>query len=645
MSRPLSLTQAKKDPAAFLTRLRTATPSPLYFVGFPDPPPGGRASRESHHVPVEDVQFIESLGGPELLLHLRDGSRLRTEGATLGQVLNRIQVAGYRFLKPHRTTAVRVELLAGVGIEREEIGEFSSPDPRPSITQVDAPGLAYEVTIDDEGQRNLRAYDPAVVELSPALRKLDESGLTVGIMAARRYRLRFANTTATSPIGPGKTEEELVAEVAPCTVPPLTRLDRSEPEPRAIKLQREQGLLTVGGPEFWRLALKAEKTDEEKEAWRDAWMLRNLSVEEGVRLFHYATQPTLEEGEELEPKHWIDKSQAIRNSIWQVHQWLQWGVLDVLKREDEEDDDDWWDDPPTVPPVARVLEDEPDDPDADKPNVRTLWYRFGKGMLKDWQLYRKKDDDVFDHTITKMARELGLVRYRDFGFKDTLRKYRALGEQRPHLVVITEKDTMEGLTLKMAERVGGSHLVLSGEPPKITMEYLTEELIEVLKQKGPLEDQEVHVFGLVDFNAAGTNILESVQEDIIHYGRYVDEDGRERKLKAVHAHTLVYSEDMPDALVESKRTAQIHYKEEWVYVGNKRYRAKVFEEGAGNVSRLTFVKDWYERVVKDPRFHRRVVHPGNMVEEWYYGLEVDDHPPSRLKQRFKQIVTKLKLLK
>lgn len=655
MSSRLSLTQAKKDPAAFLARLRAAAPAPLHFVGFPDPLPDGGSSRERHHVPVEDVQFIDSLGGPELLLHLRDGSRLRTEGATLAQVLKPIQAAGYRFLKPHRATAIRVELLAGAAIERDEIDQLPPPEPRPSVTQVDAPGLAYEVTFDEEGQRSLRAYDPAFLELPPALRELDELGITAGIMAARRYRLRFANTDATSPIGPGTTEERVIAEIAPYTVPPLTRLDRSEPEPRGIKLQREQGLVTIGGPAFWRLALKAEKTDEEKADWRDAWMLRHLPVEEGVRLFRYATKPTveLEEDEEFLLKYWIDKSQAIRNSIWQVHQWLQWGVLDVIKREDEEDEDDWWDEP-VPPPVARVLEDDEadedeeedeEDPDANKPNVRTLWYRFGKGMLKDWKLYRKKDDGVFDHTITTMARRLGLVRYRDFGFKDTLRKDRALGEFRPHLLVVTEKDTMEGLTLKMAKHVGGSHLVLSGEPPKITMEYLTEELIEVLKQKGPLEEQEVHVFGLVDFNAAGTNILESVQEDLVHYGRYVDDDGKERKLGAVHAHTLVYSEDMPDELVEKKRTAQIHYREEWVYVGNKRYRGKVFEEGAGNVSRLTFVKEWYEEKVKDPRFHRRVVHPDKMVEEWYYGIEVDDHPPGRLKQRFKQIVTKLKLLK
>jgi hypothetical protein len=448
-----------------------------------------------------------------------------------------------------------------------------------------------------------------------------------------------ASTEETCPIGPGRTEQRVTEEMAPATYPTLTRLDHPEPDSRYASRVRTEGLVTVGGHDFWRLAMKKEKTQEEKDAWIERYKIANLSVEEAAKLFRYKGEPS-EDPEKL--LKWIDRTAAMKNIVWQVHQWKQWGIIDAIKRlEDDDgdddqddgndDDDDWWD-----------PGDGPEDPQERKPNIRTLWYRYGKDALTRWGIqHQEKDSEDFNALVPHLARKKELVLYREFDFKDGLRKRRAIGEKRPHILVVTEKDGMEGITLIFARRVGGSHLILSGEPPKITMEYFTEDLVHELLKHGDLADQEVHVFGLVDFNAAGYHILESVRKDIAHYVERLTGE----KLKKVHAHNLVSPEDMSDDLILSERTIQVQYRERWVYIGGKRVKAKDFSGGAGSVSRLTVVRNWYEDFINDNRFHETEKLESRLIRETYYGLEIDDHPPSRLKRRFRDIITRLKLLK
>ena len=94
MSDPLSLQQAKRDPKAFLEQLRQAAPGPLLIAGYPEPPPGGKRPKARRHVLAEDVDSIDSLGAESLLLHLRDGTRIETEGTTIGKLVGRLVAAG-----------------------------------------------------------------------------------------------------------------------------------------------------------------------------------------------------------------------------------------------------------------------------------------------------------------------------------------------------------------------------------------------------------------------------------------------------------------------------------------------------------------------------------------------------------------------
>ena len=102
-------------------------------------------------------------------------------------------------------------------------------------------------------------------------------------------------------------------------------------------------------------------------------------------------------------------------------------------------------------------------------------------------------------------------------------------------------------------------------------------------------------------------------------------------------------EDMSDEEIISHRTAQVHFREEWRYVGGKRTKVRHYE--AGNPSRFTFVQKRFKAHGNDQRFHELNVYSGGLTEEVYFGLEVDDHPEELLKNRFKDIVTRLKLLK
>lgn len=632
MSEPLSLQQATADPRAFLERLRQATPAPLMIAGYPEPPLAGERAKVRRHVLAIEVDSIDSLGGSDLRLHLRDGTRLRTEGATLAALLGYLERAGYRFLKPHNHHALRIERAGGVGIDRDPIPLPAPQRARRSMAKEDNqihPDLArlqVEIVGDEDGSTAIRFVEPLPTRSSIELQK------------ATRYHLRLASSEATCPIGPGETQKRVIGRLAPFTCPSLTRLDRPEPDSRYAETVRNEGLVTVGGADFWALAMKKEKTQAERDAWIEQHKISNLTVAEAAALFSYKGTPA----GASETKDWIERTKAMKNIVWQVHQWMQWGIIDAIKRLEEEttdpdpdpgdDDDDWdWDEP-----------GDPDDPEEKKPNIRTLWYRYGKDALVNWGIHRdKKDEENFQRFIPYLARNQALFLYREFGFKDRMRKRRAIGTRRPHILVATEKDGMEGTATQFARQVGGSHLVLSGQPPKITMEYLTSDLLHELLKRGPLEAQEVHVFGLVDFNAAGYDILESIRSDIEHYVHRISGT----RLKAVHSHNLVHIADMTDELIFTERKLQVQYQEKWVYVGGTRVKGKDFSDGAGNFSRLTTVKDWFDAHINDPRFHEvEKVGPG-LVKETYYGLEIDDHPPGRLRRRFQDIVTKLKLLK
>lgn len=621
MSRKLSLAAVKRDPGRLLALVRDAAPAPLFFAGTPDPLPKGYKKRERLHVPASDVEVLQSLGEDQLRLHLGDGSRLLVRGISLGQAVKRLNAAGYRFEKPHSRYAAPLDRVAGIAIDREEL---PAPSPtRTSPPELDLSRLQVAIEPTEGGASSVHLYDPLLVE-HPGIGDLQAT-----IFEARRYELLFPGPDNRCPIGPGDTETRVVETLATRTAPVLQRLDRPMPESRYAAGVRKEGLVTVGGPAFWSLVMDPGTTDEARAAWVDRWTIHNLPLEEALELFRYAGEPR----GATEPKHWIDKERAIQNIIWQVHQWKVWGLIDSIKQDVEGpgdapweppgggDGDDWWDDP-----------GQPDDPDRRKPNIRTLWYRYVKGALKSWGIHTAGDDESFGDQIKRMARDLELFRYRDFDFKDVLRRRRKLGERRPHLLVVAEKAGMEALAVKFAERVSGSYLILSGEPPKITMEYLTEELIARMVAGGELSDQEVHVFGLVDFNAAGANILRSVREDLEHYAARLSGS----KLRAVHAHNLVHVEDMSDELIEDHRTAQVHYVDEHAYSGGKKIVVRRFH--AGNPSRLTVVKQWFEEHVRDERFREVIQHVGKLEEAIYYGLEVDDHPEPLLMQRFKDIV-------
>jgi len=636
MSDPLSLQQAKRDPKAFLERLRQAAPAPLLIAGYPDPPPGGKRPKVRRHVLAEEIDSIDSLGTDSLLLHLRDGTRVQTEGTTIGKLVSRLVDGGYRFLKPHKHHAIRIERAGGIGVDRDPLPAPAEPRaslssvPEPHEFEPDLSRMEVEIVRDEDGGQAIRMVDP--------LAALDALDLRVRVFEKLRYHLWISSSDAPCPIGPGNTEERVMAALAPFTSPPLVQLQRPEPDSRYAKRARDEGLITVGGPAFWRLAMKREKTQEEKDSWIARHQISNLSVAEAAQLFRYKGAPS----GAAELRDWIERSTAMKNIIWQVHQWMQWGIIDAIRRLEEEpaepepgtgDDDDggFWD-----------LPGDDDDPEEKKPNIRTLWYRYGKDALTGWGIHREhKDDEEFQSFVPYLARNQELFLYSELGFKDRMRKRRAIGATRPHLLVVTEKDGMEGLTTLFAKVVGGSHLVLSGQPPKITMEYLTRDLVHELTKRGDLSNQEVHIFGLVDFNAAGYDILESVRADVEHYVERLTG----AKLKAVHSHNLVDPDDMSDALVLEERKLQVQYEEKWVYVGGSRVKAKDFSDGAGSVSRLTVVRKWFEEHINDPRFHEtEKVAPG-LLKETYYGLEIDDHPPSRLKRRFRDIVTELRLLR
>lgn len=592
------------DPQGFLARLLAARPRELYIVGLPDPlPKGAGRNPPKRHVLADQIQVLESVAGGEVGLHLLDGTRIKIE-ARLSHLVQKLTKAGYRIHKPHNDYAVRIDRLQAVAT----VAPPEDPPEPPLEPPEPVPPPATPLAIVRDG---ISSYSMLVASEARG-RSLDAS--PVKLLGKKhsgpRYQLLSPGLDTPCPIAPGKAEEVLIDLLAQVTAPAIPRLDRPVPESAHATVLRQQRILTVGGPDFWALILKkppapgdaAAKAarEAEKKAFRLRWAIQRISKEEALRLFPLSTDPDA-----------VNKPVATRNIIWQVHQWLQGGLIQsITDEEDDDQDGDWWDD--------------------DTPNLRALWYRFGKIALKRWaDVDEVKDDERFNQTLTRMARRLELVRYSDFGFVDRMAKARALGTTRPHLILVTEKADMEGFTKKLAEKVGASHLILQGEPPHITMDYLTRELCERLTADGSLADRTVHAFGLCDFNAAGANILESVIEDIAYYGKPYG-------LRKVESHNLVDLARLPDEVVFAKRASQAHYVEQWVHVGGKKVKARKFSDGSPSF--LTRVEQWFKGQVNDPRFHQLVELEGGLKEETYFGLEVNTLPRRPLVERFVEVL-------
>lgn len=147
-------------------------------------------------------------------------------------------------------------------------------------------------------------------------------------------------------------------------------------------------------------------------------------------------------------------------------------------------------------------------------NLRTYWYVYVKVLLSrlGYDVENPKYCDKLNKVFTELIVKHRLFRYVDFGFVDTLLR-RYVGKQNGHLVLFVEKKGRYPHTLQIAKKYDATAISSDGFPNHIDIEFFIREMAE----KGTLRDQ-IHIFGMVDYDPSGYWILNEFKQQLLDYG-------------------------------------------------------------------------------------------------------------------------------
>jgi len=144
-------------------------------------------------------------------------------------------------------------------------------------------------------------------------------------------------------------------------------------------------------------------------------------------------------------------------------------------------------------------------------NLRTFWYQYTKPVLA-----HISDDDhaktdpytVMIRCFQAMVMEDKFFKYKDFDFTDENWENRRIGEERPELLIFSEKTGWFRLLRRWHERWSVSVLALGGFPSALSSEYT----VEYLKPR--IGRKKVRLIGIVDYDPSGAQIAVSFAEQL-----------------------------------------------------------------------------------------------------------------------------------
>ncbi|MCO4779011.1 MAG: LytTR family transcriptional regulator [Flavobacteriaceae bacterium] len=279
----------------------------------------------------------------------------------------------------------------------------------------------------------------------------------------------------------------------------LTQLSYLEPINEHAEKIRSYGLKSFGREAIQNVDISSES---EKKKFRLRYGIHNFNHNQLVKEFHERTHIDQ-----------IDKARVIRNTIYQIFEWLKWGILDKFDG-----------------------------------SMRRLWYKYispsVKKILPDKTNFIAEESDVYDYFNDFV--ELGFFKYKDFGFLDRYEFYREVGELNPNLLVFMEKTTIFGFPRRLARKHSTSLLVTSGQVPWITSEYMCDNLKKVIPNpKTPLT-----FFTLTDLNPGGFSIGNNLKKRFAFHG-----------YKNIEVIQIITPDLYSDDLIAKNRIPLISWKE------------------------------------------------------------------------------------
>lgn len=320
---------------------------------------------------------------------------------------------------------------------------------------------------------------------------------------------------------------------------------------------RELEILKFG----WRDLDRLDASDPEAvEEFLEKWDIKRFNRPKALKFFRQVG--------ELE----IDKRKFIKNIIYQYYQFIKKGIEPVIDG-----------------------------------NIRSLWYRIKAVLAYHSNALEPGDVDVFYNVLTEMVEDYMVFKYKDFGFMDVNEPYRGIGATRPEIILASEKIGHFFTIKTLAEKAGASFMCMKGEPAHITLEYFSDDLMEVAG------DKEKSVYVISDIDPAGHSIEQNFIEGLEKHGHVL-------KTKVALVDLDIFEE------------GQVGYDR----IPVVRYEIKdneIIPIPPAAMGQVTKATDWFENVIQDDRLKSVVEYPDKKIVT-IWGMESDAAEKSKIRKRF-----------
>ena len=279
----------------------------------------------------------------------------------------------------------------------------------------------------------------------------------------------------------------------------VDHLDYLEPRDSRAEKLRSYGLKTFGLEEI----MKGEVKTEGQIKW--------FKSRYGIHRFY--TKQLQEEFPEKTTGD-IDKARVMRNIIWQVWNWIQWGFIPKFSG-----------------------------------SIRSLWYKYIVFVLKRNPQLKAKNQSQDEATLYDYFNDfvaLGLFTYADFGFRDPFEASRGVGFHFPRAMLYAEKSSLLSLVQRLGEKYSISWLMTRGQVPWITAEYMAKDLKERI---GDLSTK-LLFFTMTDLNPGGLSIARNLKKRFEFHG-----------FKNIQTHPVIDLSLFTDEDIEAFRAPLLSWRE------------------------------------------------------------------------------------
>ncbi len=147
--------------------------------------------------------------------------------------------------------------------------------------------------------------------------------------------------------------------------------------------------------------------------------------------------------------------------------------------------------------------------------IKTTMYRAGYLTRADlgWDPHHRAPATtsflLLQTLLAQMVGEDRLCTFREFGFEDKDKTPYRIGDRRPNVMVVCEKDSLGDKLEFLAEQFGVSYVILGGQPSLLATQFFADRIREL----GPLR-----IIAYVDYDPAGWIIARSFLEQLARYG-------------------------------------------------------------------------------------------------------------------------------